>query len=63
MDYDKAMRIINGSKRYEFITDTILEITDYFSGDSIKLDLSCLTDEMLEELTVEDDEYWDEEEE
>ena len=62
LSYEEAMKIIRGSKAYEFITDTILEITNYHTGESIKLDLDCLTEEMLEELQVEDDD-WDEEEE
>ena len=61
MDMRTFRRIVNGSKRYEFDSGMILTVTDYMTGDSVKLDLSCLTEEMLEELIVEDDE--DEEEE
>lgn len=55
MDAVKLMRLLNGSMRYEF-NGSILTITGYYSGDEVKLDLSRLSDEMLEELIVEDDE-------
>ena len=35
---------INGSKRYEFVTDDIEEISGYYSGDSIGINFSKLID-------------------
>ena len=53
---DEALRIINGSKQYKF-NGSILEITGYYTGETIRLDLSLLDDEMLETLQVEDEYY------
>lgn len=52
----KFKTILNGSKQYEFTYGvngmTILEITNYWSGESIKLDLSVLLDneEVLQQM-------------
>lgn len=56
---DEALRIINGSKQFSF-NGSILEITGYYTGETIRLDLSLLDDEMLETLQAED-EYYEEE--
>ena len=57
----EALSIINGSKQYEFAYshesghNTILEVTSYYGGrDTLRLDLSRLTPEMLEALQVSD---------
>lgn len=60
MDYYNAMRIIKGSKRYEFEDMTVLIITDYYTGERVALDLSKLTEEMLEELAPEENDEEDE---
>lgn len=59
-NYKDAMEIIRGSKQFSF-SGTVLEITGYYTGKSIKLDLGALTEEMLEELTPEPEEYEEDE--
>lgn len=54
-------RLLNGSIRYEF-EGSVLELQSYWTGQSIKLDLYRITDEMLERLIVEDDEEEENEE-
>ena len=54
MNINEVMEIINGSKRYS-IDGPILEITGYYTGKMIKLDLSKLTEEILEELAPDED--------
>lgn len=55
--------ILQGSKEYKFEYGengmTVLKITGYYTGKSIKLDLSKLTEEMLEELIVEEGEDYE----
>lgn len=52
--------ILYNSKQYKFEDGengaTVLKITGYYNGKSIKLDLSKLTEETLKEIIVEDDE-------
>lgn len=57
MDIYEFTKLINGSLRYE-IHDGILTLTGYYTGNQIQIDLSKITPEMLEEITVtvEDDE-------
>lgn len=47
--YENAIKIINGSKEYSF-EGPVLEIKGYYTGESVRLDLSKLTPEMFEEL-------------
>lgn len=51
--------ILRSSKRFEFEEGgngpTILKLTGYYTGKTIKLDLANLTEEMLEELIVEEE--------
>ena len=54
-------RVLRSSFRYEFDSQGVLTLTHYYTGQEIKLDLSQMTDEMFEELVVEDED--DEEEE
>lgn len=58
--FDEFRRIINGSMAYEF-DGTVLELTGYYSGKRIRIDLSAIDEEMFDELLVdnEDDEYED----
>jgi hypothetical protein len=56
---DETMNILSGSKRYDFGYNengmmSVLTVTDYYTGESVSLDLSRLTPEMLDELQVED---------
>ena len=56
---EEIMYILSGSKRYEFGYNengqmSVLTVTNYYSGESVSLDLSRLTPEMLDELQVED---------
>ena len=54
VDLTTAMRVIRGSKRYEF-DGTVLTITDYYdSRNKVVLDLSFLTEDMLRELSPDD---------
>lgn len=55
MDFSEVMQIIHGSKRYEF-HGSVLTITGYYTGKEVKIDFSRLTEEMLEELTLDDEE-------
>lgn len=48
--------IVNGSKAYEF-DGTILELTGYYTGKRVRIDLERLAD-MLEDT---DDDYWQDE--
>ena len=52
-------RLLNGSKQYEF-EGTVLTITGYYNGKRIAIDLGQLTEEMFEELVVEDEDEDDE---
>lgn len=56
----ETMHILNGSKQYQFGYNehgmmSVLTVTNYSTGESVMLDLSRLTDEMLDELQVEPD--------
>lgn len=54
MDILEFTRLINGSKEYRF-EGSVLTITGYYSGKRVSLDLSLMTEEMLEELIVPED--------
>ena len=54
-------RILRNSKRYE-MNGSVLTLTHYYTGEEIKLDLSQMSEEALEEMTPEEDEEWEEEE-
>lgn len=56
---DDTMSILSGSKQFDFGYNendmmSVLTVTDYYTGESVSLDLSRLTQEMLDELQVED---------
>lgn len=57
MTTQELLHILRGSKSYEF-NGTILTITSYYGGESVKLDLSLIDEEMLETLIVNDEEDW-----
>lgn len=56
----KFQEILRGSKQFSFEEgengNTILILTGYYTGETIKLDLANLTEEMLEEIIVEEGE-------
>lgn len=57
---EETLRILSGSKQYKFGYNdngvmSVLHVTDYNTGEIVSLDLSRLTDEMLEELVYEPD--------
>lgn len=57
----EVMRILGGSKQYEFQYNKdgypcVLVITSYYSCEQVKLDLSHLTPDMLDELQVKENE-------
>lgn len=59
MNFSEVMQIIHGSKQYEF-QGPVLTVTGYYTGKKVKLDLSRLTEEMLDELILdEEDEDYD----
>lgn len=58
MDMFEFLKLINGSIRYE-MDRGVLEITGYYTGKSVKLDLTRLNEEMLDELIVTDEEEED----
>ena len=63
-DIKTLRKIIGGSIEYSF-SGTVLKITSYYTGESIKLDLSLIDEEILKEIIVKnddgdfDDEYED----
>lgn len=48
---EKLKRILRDSKRYE-MQGSILTLTHYYTGEEIKLDLSQISEETLEEMTA-----------
>ena len=62
----ETLSIINGSKTFTFDYseesghNTILELTNHNTGERVRLDLSKLTDDMLDELQVSDEDDEDE---
>lgn len=52
--YDDAVRILGGSKSYEF-EGTVLSVTGYRTGKEVRLDLGNMTEEMYDELKVEEE--------
>lgn len=59
MDINEFRTLINGSLRYE-VHGAVLTLTGYYTGKEIRLDLSKITAEMLEEITAEEIEDEDE---
>lgn len=55
MNFSEVMEVLNGSKQYEF-DGPVLTVIGYYTGKRVKLDLSKLTEEMIEELTPDDEE-------
>lgn len=55
MDIIEFTKLINGSLKYE-IHNGVLTLTGYYTGKQIRLDLSKITAEMLEEIAADDEE-------
>ena len=53
-DYRTFREIIGGSKQYEF-SGTVLTVTGYYTGRRVRLDLSKITPEMLDEILADED--------
>ena len=58
--FEQFMRILKKSKRYEMDCDGTLTVTDYYTGESVTLDLSRMSEEAFEEMLVEEmeEEQW-----
>ncbi len=54
MDFTRFQRLLNSSKTYEF-EDTVLIISDYRTGETVRLDLSQLDEETYNEIVCEDE--------
>ena len=54
--FEKFMRVLRKSKRYEMDCDGTLRVTDYFTGETITLDLSRMSEEAFEEMLYDGDE-------
>lgn len=52
--FETFTRILGRSKEYEIEGQTILVLRDYYSGDTVRFDLSRLTPEMFEEIIERD---------
>lgn len=59
-DIKTLRKIIGGSIEYSF-SGTILKITSYYTGESIKLDLSLINEEILKEIIAKDDDDFEDE--
>lgn len=55
MDYRTFREIIGGSKQYEF-DGTVLTVTGYYTGKRVRIDLSKVTPDMLDEILADEDE-------
>lgn len=59
MEFEKFTNLLFESKQYKF-DGSILEITGYYTGNTVKLDLSLLPEDVYQELIVDDEEdYWE----
>ena len=54
--YDLLTRILRSSKRYE-MDGVILTLTHYRSGEILRLDLSLLDPETVDDIVVQEDSY------
>lgn len=60
MNINEFQNVIRGSKVFDFegYNLEILKITNYRTGETVKIDLSGITQEILDELLVTDDEEY-----
>lgn len=56
---EKTMKILHGTKDCEFESDTKLKITDWYTKESVTLDLANFTEEMHDEMRMNDIDYED----
>lgn len=54
MDYRTYREIVGGSKEYEF-NGMVLTVTGYYTGKRVRIDLSKVTPDMLDEILADDD--------
>lgn len=52
--FDTLTRILRRSKEYEFENSSTLVLRDYYTGDTVRLDLSRITPEMFDEIVERD---------
>lgn len=57
-DFNQFQYILSGSKYYEFTDDTTLQIRSYRTGETVRIDLSKLTEDMFEELQPDEEPEW-----
>lgn len=50
--YDKFISILNNSKTFEFENGTTLVLTDYHTGEKIKLDLTNLDEDAFNSMVI-----------
>lgn len=53
-------KILSGSKEFSFSGSTLI-LKSYYTGETINLDLSCIDEEMLEQLFVDEEDLIDDE--
>lgn len=58
-DYKTAMKILQGSKRYDFDYGTQLTVTGFHGSEEMVLDFENMTEGMFDELANSDTEYKD----
>ena len=61
MEIRQFLKIINGSKEFRFY-GSVLEVKGYYTGETVKLDLARIDEEMLDQLIFNDEDDDDEEE-
>ncbi len=61
MNIKEFLKIVNGSKEFGF-KGSVLTIRGYYTGETVKLNLANIDEEMLEQLIYEEEEEEEEEE-
>lgn len=51
LQYEKALRVFEDSKHYDFENNTILVVENFNSDDRVMVDFSNMTEEMFDELS------------
>ena len=54
-NFDIFQSILHNSKQFKFEYGTILVLTHYRTGETIKLDLALLNEDMLEKIIINED--------
>lgn len=55
MTYNEFQQMLRESISYEMQGNGVLELTGYFSGKRVKIDLSMIDEETFEQIVVEDE--------